>query len=610
MIDTISHRGPDDTATWSNGNGIFLGHRRLSVIDLSIRGRQPMTDSSGNTCIIHNGEIYNYIELRNQLKSEGFQFKSDSDTEVILHLYKKYNSKCVKHLRGMFAFGLWDKSEKKLMLARDRVGKKPMYYMNFDNSFYFASEIKALKAVLHKSSMDIDYEALDEYLSFGFISGEKTIYKNIREVPPGCLLTLDSPNNLRIEKYWEPTWIPKNNTHFATTVEETEKLLTEAVSIRLRADVPVGIFLSGGIDSCLITAIAQKIQNSPCITFSVGFEDDKYDERPLARTVADQYGTEHHEILIKPDIVSVLPKIVRAYDEPFADASAIPSYYIAQYASRHVKVVLNGDGGDELFAGYRRHIATVILEKLKRLYLGNAFKSFSNNVLKVLPIPMSQRTTYAFLHRFLRGIAKNSEERYLAWFSEGFNTFEKKELYKTTPSVDFGIKEMKAILQDLNGLEELDRIIALDFKWVLPFDLLVKMDIATMAHGLEARSPFLDQELVQWANRLPLNVKLPRFTSKPILRKLAKRYLPDEIVNAPKKGFEIPLYKWLSNDLKELSADSILSPNSILQDLFHKDYLTKLIFRKTSMEPGRWSVLVWTLLMLSLWERYCHKSHN
>ncbi len=609
MIEALYHRGPDYKGTWYNEKeGIFLGHSRLSIIDLSEKAHQPMIGGQGNTCIVYNGEVYNYIEIRNQLKAEGVIFRTNSDTEVVLALYNKYGLEFVKYLRGMFALAIWDNIKKILILARDRVGKKPLYYITFENNLYFASETKAIKKVIPRHLLEIDRKALDEYLSFGFISGEKTIYKNIRELPPSSLLVASSPSNFKIQKYWQPEWLPKTKINFSQAVEEASNILVDAVRIRLRADVPVGIFLSGGIDSSLVTAIAAKVNQNQCITFSVGFEDNLFDERPLARLVAEQYKTQHHEILIKPDIKVILPRIVQSYDEPFADASAIPSYYISEYASRYVKVILNGDGGDELFAGYRRHIATAILERLNRAYIGFILERLGNNLLKLMPLPKSYRTKYAFLYRFLRALANTDVQRYRIFFDEGFESAEKIQLYKFVFSIDYGLVEMKKILNEINKLDELDQIIALDFLWGLPYDLLVKMDIATMAHGLEARSPFLDQELVQWANKLPSSVKLPGISTKPILREIAKRYLPNEIVKAPKRGFEIPLYKWLTTDLKDFCRDIILSSNNLLQDLFNKRYLESLLNGKRNIEPHRWSMMVWILLMLGLWDIYCYKS--
>ena len=609
MTDMLEHRGPDHKATWTNNRGIYLGHTRLSIIDLSEKGNQPMHGTSESTTIVFNGEIYNYIELRQQLKSEGVHFRSESDTEVILALYQKYGLECINILRGMFAFGLWDNTRKRLLLARDRVGKKPLYYANESGNFYFASEIKAIQSVIPRSSLKLDEESLDEYLSFGFISGVKTIYKNIHELAPGSMLIAEGPEHYQIRKYWEPTWVSEDSVAFDSAVEETDKILADAVQLRLRSDVPVGIFLSGGIDSGILTALVSANQKENFMTFSVGFEDMHYDERPLAKVVAQRYGTDHHEIVIRSDVASVLPGIVQAYDEPFADPSMIPSFYISEFASKYVKVILTGDGGDELFGGYRRHRAAALYEKIAGIHLDSFVKSVARNIYRALPAPQTHRTKYAFLYRFLHGVACDQIDRVFTWFSGGFDTNEKKELYKDPPASDYGMNLLKERLSLSGNLNMADQMMALDFEWMLPNDLLVKMDIASMAHGLEARSPFLDQHLVQWAHSLPEMVKLSGASTKPLLRAIAKRYLPERIANAPKRGFEIPLCRWLTHNLKDLCEDSILTSNGIVSDLFKKTYLERLLHRKIQMEPRRWAMQIWTLLMLSLWDRYCYKPY-
>jgi asparagine synthase (glutamine-hydrolysing) len=496
-----------------------------------------------------------------------------------------------------------------LLLARDRVGKKPLYYASEGGNFYFASEIKAIQSVIPRSSLNLDEESLDEYLSFGFISGGKTIYSNILELPPGSLLTIDIDGNRDIKVYWRSQWLQDKKLDFNEAVEKLKILLSDSVVARLRSDVPVGIFLSGGMDSGLMTALASANRKENFMTFSVGFEDMHYDERPMANIIAQKYGTDHHEIVIRPDVGSVLPRIVQAYDEPFADPSAIPSFYISEYASKFVKVILTGDGGDELFGGYRRHRAAALYEKIAGIHLDSVMQSIARNIYRTLPAPKAHRTKYAFLYRFLHGVACDQIDRFFTWFSGGFDTGEKKGLYKDPPARDYGINLLKERLSLLGNLNMADQMMALDFEWMLPNDLLVKMDIASMAHGLEARSPFLDQHLVQWAHSLPEMVKLPGVSTKPLLRALAQRYLPERIANGPKRGFEIPLRRWLTYNLKDLCEDSILTSNGIVSDLFKKTYLEKLLHRKIQMEPRRWAMQIWTLLMLALWDRHCYRPH-
>ncbi len=605
----LAHRGPDASGSWFDRESLIcLAHTRLSIIDLSDNANQPMVGPSGRSFIVFNGEIYNYLEIRRTLSADGVQFKTSGDTETVLALYEKYGIRCLDFLRGMYAFALWDASTKKLFLARDRVGKKPLYFSFCDGCFCFASEIKALKCFLPQRSLEINQRALDEYLTFGFISGNKTIYTNIHELLPGHYLVITGPElrETRVKKYWEIEWSLKGRTCFAEAVEETDRLLTEAVKLRLRADVPVGIFLSGGIDSGLVTAIASRLQDTPCITFSVGFENDPLDERPLAKMVSNKYGTRHYEILIKPDIASVLPEIVRAYDEPFADASAVPTFYVAEFASNHLKVVLNGDGGDELFCGYRRHVAANILQKMKRTGIDVPANVLATLFINRCPVPAKHRSSYGFLFRFLRGMGGSVSDRYNAWFTDGFTASEKENLYDG-PFHDYANEEINSFLENFKGLDELDRMIAFDFTWSLPYDLLVKMDIASMYHSLETRSPFLDQELVEAVLHYPTCTKLRWFETKPILRKLARKYLPDDVARAPKRGFEIPLAKWLEGDLKELAEDVFFSRNNILGDRFSLSFLEKLLNKENiRLEPGRWATLIWILLMLGLWDEYCN----
>jgi asparagine synthase (glutamine-hydrolysing) len=603
MADTLRHRGPDDYGIWvDTSNGLALGHTRLSIIDLSARAKQPMVGPSGQTRIVFNGEIYNYRERRRGLEAGGVKFRTESDTEVILALYERFGLDCLHALGGMFAFALWDASARRLLLARDRLGKKPLYYSCHGGNLYFGSEIKAVLAGLPLSPT-VDQEALDEYLSFGFVSGERTIYKEIKEVPPGHVLIAASPSALRMQVYWQPQWLPKRVLSISDAVNEAEALLTEAVSHRLRADVPAGIFLSGGIDSGLITAIASKSLGSQCLTFSVGFEDGSFDERPLAQQVAQRYNTTHHEVLLQPEIVSLLPKMAQQYDEPFGDPSAIPSFTIAAYARQFVKVVLNGDGGDELFAGYRRHLAAAVRAKIKRVVPMALTQWTAERILQCLPEPTSFRTAYAFSHRFLQGLSGSNAERMLAWYSIGFTPVEKSAMCRHVFPARHGLELLETLLNSYKLLNDLDRATAVDLAWVLPGDLLVKMDMATMAYGLEARSPFLDYKLVEWANTLPQSVRLPGLSTKPLLRKLAHRYLPEAVVQAPKRGFEVPLHYWLEHELREMRDDLILAPNGIVLTLFHRAKIEQLL-SAPHHEPHRWARLVWLLLMLAAWERY------
>jgi len=604
MLATLRHRGPDDEGHWVDPrSGIALGHTRLAIIDLSARARQPMVGPCGRTCIAFNGEVYNYVEARRDLESGGTQFHNDSDTLVILALYEARGLDCLELLRGMFAFALWDATKEQLVLARDRVGKKPLYYCCQGNTLYFASEIKAILHALPREPA-VDSTALDEYLGYGFISGERTIYREIREVPPGSVLVATSPDEIRISQYWKPRWSPKRRGPSHVLLDEADAILSEAVRVRLRADVPVGVFLSGGIDSGLITAIAAEASGSRLQTFSVGFEgQDVFDERQLARQTAEHYRTEHHEVVLSPDVASLIPKIVWHYDEPFSDPSAIPSFVIASFAAGHVKVVLNGDGGDELFGGYRRHVAAAACARLTHLVPERIARWLAGACFRRLPPPQSFRTRYALLHRFLRGMAADASDRFLIWHADGFALSEKKDLCRESSQLLGQRLPVQDLIDSLAFLGEVDRMLALDLLWYLPGDLLVKMDIATMASGLEARSPLLDQELVGWANTLSETDRLGGFTTKPLLREIAKRYLPEDVVRAPKRGFELPLHRWLQSELKEMRDDLILARNGLLCSLCRRPYLERLL-RQPAEDPGRWARLTWNLFMLAAWDRY------
>jgi asparagine synthase (glutamine-hydrolysing) len=605
MTAVLEHRGPDGRGWWCDQSvGVGLGHTRLSIIDLSDTGDQPMVDHSGSTLIAFNGEIYNYVELRATLESDGVKFRGTSDTEVLLALYAKLGLECVAQLRGMFAFAIWDGAERRLVLARDRVGKKPLYYWAPDaRTLCFGSEIKAVRAA---SSTDpgIDSAALNDYLRFGFVGGARTIYRGIRQIPPGHVLVSTAPPETRLAPYWRPEWTPKKSVSFDEAVERTGVLLRESVNLRLRADVPVGILLSGGIDSGLITSFAARKAGAKCKTFSIGFENEEFDERSLARAVAERYATEHHEVLLRPDVSSLIPKLAWHYDQPFADASAVPTFAVAEYARRHVKVVLTGDGGDESFAGYRRDLSAALLSSFTRLAGARALTGASRLLERLLPAPRSHRDPYALGYRFIRGLSVDEAARMVVWSSDGFSDDERLQLGQAPDSERKESGAFEALIASLGRLGLLDRALALDLLWILPHDLLVKVDIATMAHGLEARSPFLDQELVRWALELPEPIRLGGIETKPILRRLARKYLPTLVSKGPKRGFEVPLYRWVSQDLREFCDDLVLSPSGLLASIFDRRKLERLLRDPVRGSRVRWAQLRWILIMLAAWDRY------
>ncbi|UCE58871.1 MAG: asparagine synthase (glutamine-hydrolyzing) [Phycisphaerales bacterium] len=615
MAEAVRHRGPDDDGFWTgSSDGIGFAHRRLSIIDLQ-GGRQPITNEDGKIVTMLNGEIYNYRELRDELISRGHVFKTQSDTEVIVHLYEDLGIALVDKLRGMFAIALWDDKAKQLVLIRDRVGKKPLYFSEANGEFLFGSEIKAIVAGW-RGSLDLDRQALVDYLGWGMVSAPATIYQQLRSLEPGELIVVRNRRIALRKHYWQQRMLPKVELSRGEAVDKIDVLLREAVRLRLRSDVPVGAFLSGGIDSGIITAIAAQEHPGQLTTITIGFEDGSFDERPPARLVAEQYGTDHHEVLVEPDVVEDLPRIAQAYDQPFADASAIPSYYVARAARQFVKVVLNGDGGDEILAGYRRYVAARI-SGLMCLADGEQAYDIWQSLVDVLPVPRKFRSGYAFAHRLVRGMSIEPVGRYFAWAVDGLDKRALANLCSAgmtsargcwlddTASAD---RLAEKVLEGLGGSRPLDQMLGADFAMVLPNDLLVKMDIATMACGLEARSPLLDHELIDVVSRYPETLKLRGFTTKPLLRALSKRYVPGEIQNAPKRGFEVPLVRWLREDLRELSEDVILSRSGLLTELFERSSLERFLRGDSGLDPARWSRQVWHLLMLGMWDRCVNKA--
>ncbi|MCK4659496.1 MAG: asparagine synthase (glutamine-hydrolyzing) [Phycisphaerae bacterium] len=604
MADRLRHRGPDEEGFWINREpGIGLAHRRLSVIDLE-GGRQPIFNEDGSVATVFNGEIYNYRELREELRARGHQFSTETDTETIVHLYEEYGIEAVGHLRGMFAIAIWDDTERQLVLYRDRAGKKPLYYTETEHEFAFASEIKGLVAA-RTAGWDLDPQALVDYLTWMSIPAPATIYRQVCCVEPAELIVVRERRVARKRTYWRLQMLPKVEVGFAEAVEQVEATLREAVRLRLRADVPVGVFLSGGIDSGIVTAMAAEESPGRLTTVTVGFEDGAYDERPSARLVADRYATDHHEVLVRPEVEGILPRIAAAYDQPYADSSAIPSYYLCQAARAHVKVVLNGDGGDEVFCGYRRYQAARLNAAL-RLLDGGFWKPWWRLAGAVLPTPRRLRTGYAFAHRMIRGMGLSPAERYLAWSVDGFSEPELRRLLKPGfwfESIERGSRLVVSRYERLHGVGLVDRMLATDFATTLPNDLLVKMDIASMAHGLETRSPLLDHVLVERAAGYPESVKLGGGKTKPLLRALGKRYLPEAVQTAPKRGFEVPLVRWLREDLRDMRDDLLLSPTGLVADLCERSYLQRLTSERTRLDPRRWGTRVWMLLMLALWDR-------
>jgi asparagine synthase (glutamine-hydrolysing) len=605
MATTLVHRGPDDQGLYLNQN-IALGHRRLSVIDLSPSAHQPMSNEDGTLWIVYNGEIYNFAELREELTAKGHRFRSHSDTEVIIHLYEEEGPECVKRLRGMFAFAIWDDRRKSLFLARDRVGKKPLFYYLDNNCLIFASEIKAILQDTDVNKKP-DIIAIHHYLTYQSVPAPFSAFDGIKKLPPSHYL-LYKDKKVHLKRYWKlsyaPKYVVKSATRERDVAEELLGKLKEAVRIRLVSDVPLGVFLSGGIDSSAIVALMTAMTDKPVKSFSIGFKSESYDERRYARTVAERFGTEHVEFVVEPEATEVLPKLVWHYNEPFADQSAIPTYYVAKLAREHVTVALTGDGSDEIFAGYERYVANE-LSRVARRYVPAAL------VKKVLPLVMKLpqgndlNSIVWKLKRFLQEYTKTPELSNASWNSHFTHEMKQglysSDLWAKVSSIDSFDLMMKAY-HDTDAETFLDKTLHADVMTYLPNDLLAKVDVATMAHSLEARSPFLDHELMEYVAKIPSTLKLKRMTTKYILKKALKGILPSEIISRKKKGFVVPIDRWFRDELKEMVYDVLLGQRSIERGYFNKSFIQRILDEHVSGQ-WNWQYHIYNLLMLELWHR-------
>lgn len=549
MASLLKHRGPDEQNTLSPSPGIGLAHCRLKVIDLSAAARQPMSGDSGQVHILFNGEIYNFKELRQELISAGAVFRSQSDTEVILGAYERWGKQAIARLDGMFALAIWDGAARKLLLARDRAGKKPLFYRSSGGCVVFGSEIKALLAHAHVPG-EMDENLLPYLLTFGAAPPDQTFYRGIRQLPPASWLELTGPEeNPRPETYWH---LPREEERTAKSPEQAEQelreLLTAAVRKRLDSDVPLGAFLSGGMDSTIVVGLMSRLlKGSKVKTFSIGFEgDDRYDETSFARLAAERFKTEHTPFTIGPQPFSLIEELVRHHDQPFADSSALPTYLLSQLTRSKVTVALSGDGGDELFAGYDRFQAALAAERLP----GWAWAAASALLRPITGRPeLHVRSLPYKLGRFLGTADRPLMQRYLSWRAVLSRPEEYLSSKTAPPPVDFPEEGTP-----------LSRLLRFNFSEYLPCDLLVKTDRCSMAHGLEVRSPFLDTALIEWAFRLPDSLKIREGKGKWILRRAFRDLLPEPILNRPKMGFGVPLGAWFRNQwtapLKELLLPS------------------------------------------------------
>lgn len=603
MIDALKHRGPDDWGVWRDEH-CALGHRRLAIIDLSEAGRNPLSNQTGEIWITFNGEIYNFQSLREELKQLGYRFQTRTDTEVIVNAYEEWGVDCLQRLRGMFAFAIWDTRKRRLFLARDRVGKKPLFYGQFGKRFLFASELQGLLADA-SIPRETNAAAIDSYLSWGYVPAPHTAFKNIFKLPPAHYLTLDvkdSNFDIQVARYWSLDYTPKINLNEAEAIEALREKLTEAVRLRMISDVPLGAFLSGGIDSSIIVGLMAKLSNQSVKTFSIGFEEAAYNETEHARRIADLWQTEHHEFIVKADALAILPKLVRHYGEPYADSSAIPTFYVSQMTRRSVTVALNGDGGDESFAGYERYLGNHIAERANR-FPGFAFSAGTLN--KILPDSLNPKNRLRQAKRFLAVATKPMAARYGHWM--GFlREDEKQQIY----SSDFQAERngsrpedwLASLFEKTQQLNAIDAAMSVDIESYLPFDLLVKVDITSMANSLEARSPFLDHEVMEFAARLPVDLKLRGKQAKYLLKRAFPDLLPAENVERRKMGFGVPVGEWFRSSLRNLLEDALLSDQAAKRLYFQPQEVRRLVAEHLERRADH-SFKLWNLLMLELWHR-------
>jgi asparagine synthase (glutamine-hydrolysing) len=605
MTESLSHRGPDDQGvyldTWAG-----LGSRRLSIIDLA-GGQQPITNEDESMWIVFNGEIYNYRELRTYLQHRGHTFRTQADTEVILHLYEEFGTECVQHLDGIFAFAIWDSRGREVIIARDRMGIKPLYYTELPGRLIFGSEMKALLA--HPQvERDIDLISLNEYLSFEYVPAPRTILRNIYRLEPGHVLRYNV-DGLQTEPYWNirmassESYPPVHWRDYASGLFDT---LKSSVERELVSDVPVGVLLSGGLDSSTIAALMAQLYPGQVQSFSIGFEEASFDESGYARQVANHVGTKHNELILTSKMAAeMVPTITDFLDEPFGDSSLIPTFLLSKFAREQVKVVLGGDGGDELFAGYPTLAAHRLIEYYERVVPRGIRSTLLPKALDFMPVSFNNISMDFRIRRFLAGRGVPLEVRHHRWLGS-FTDEEKSGLLQDwlKPILRDTYTEAYRHTDKCDARLPLNQILYNDMKLYLEGDILYKVDRASMAASLEVRVPFLNREVVNFATRLPLELKLHRLTGKYILKKSMAPHLPGNIINRPKKGFNMPVAYWLTGELRNLTQDMLSESRLKAQGLFNPGYARRLLDDHVARRRDN-RKLLWTLLVFQLWyDRY------
>ena len=600
MCAAIEHRGPDARGEFI-ADGVALGIQRLRVIDLET-GDQPISNEDGTVVVVLNGEIYNYRELRNELESKGHRFATNGDTETIVHLYEEHGKDCVRHLHGMFAFALWDARRRQLLIGRDRVGKKPLYYALDGERLSFASELQALLED-ETVSREVDPAAVDSYLAYGYVPAPATAFRAVGKLPPAHTIVWRD-GRVDLDRYWSLDYGTKlAGLSEDEACERIRSAVRAATRRRMVADVPLGAFLSGGIDSSTVVAAMAEASSSPVKTFSIGFDRQPFDELAHARRIAELFETEHHEFVVRPAAVEVLPRIVRHHGEPFADSSAIPSYYLAEMTRRHVTVALNGDGGDEAFGGYSRYVANSLAGRIDRvpLVIRRSMAALGGS----LPAGGAISSPVQRARRLLGNLALDPADRY-ARYVQIFDGEQRTALYTDEFSAALaGSDALGAIVapwQAASGLDVRDIMLEVDSATYLPGDLIAKIDIATMAHALEARSPLLDHEVLELAAALPAELKIRGREKKWILRRAMRGWIPDEILDRPKQGFSVPVSDWLRDELSAWAREVLLDRGTLARGWFRERGVRDMLGRHAAGWDAE-APRIWSLLMLELWQR-------
>lgn len=598
MCAAIRHRGPDDSGVLRLPRGevdgrrprVALGNQRLSIIDLA-GGRQPIGNEDGTVWTVMNGEIYNFEELRTRLERSGHRFATRSDTEVAVHAYEQWGDLFVGELDGMFALAIWDGRANRLVLARDRFGKKPLMYFQDSRRLVFASELQSLLSV-PDIDRSIDTAALGSYLAYMAVPAPRTIYNEVKKVPPAHLMMCDGAG-VTAQRYWSLVYQPKRAVSEPEAVECTRHLLKAAVKKRLISEVPLGAFLSGGVDSSVVVGLMAELSGQPVRTFSIGFEDAQYDELPHARRVSREFHTDHQEFVVRPDAVEVLPAMARHFGEPFADSSAIPSWYLAKMTRSRVTVALTGDGGDEVFGGYGRHLGNRLAEQWQSVP-----RPIRRSAELAARARMLSEWGGARATRFAMAAGMSRADRYRTWAGV-FNEDLAREMAPTVPGAESSVPEAFA---GVAHLDSVDSILAVDSGVYLPSDLLVKADITSMAHSLEVRSPLLDRDLAEFVASVPSSLKLRGVTTKYLLKRAASGLVPRANLRRSKQGFAVPIARWLRQDLKSFVADHLNGSSLGKAGLLRQAAVDRILEEHRSGKTDR-AHHIWVLLMLELWHR-------